>query len=772
MASAIDPICGMTVDPATALRANRDGDLFYFCCDACRQRFLAGEAGGGNDCQAAHRPGGTNAYICPMHAEVGQPDPGICRLCGMDLQWDGLPGQGDENELADLRIMTRRLMIAIVGGAPVFILAMGSMLIPPLRPFSASNWGHLVQLVFTTLVVFAAGWPIWQRGYLSVVAGSPNMFTLLSLGIGSAYFYSLIVVSLPSQVPALLSHDGDVFLYFEAATMITVLVLLGQVLEMKARRQTGNAIRELLTLSPATAIRITEGRDVEIRVEELQVGDRIRVRPGARIAVDGVVDEGSGCVDESMITGEAIPVEKQVGSQVVAGTVNQSGAFVMMSQRVGRDTMLSHIVDLVMAAQRSRAPVQQLADQVASYFVPAVMACALITFVVWAVWQPLQPAIPYALVNAVAVLIIACPCALGLATPMSIMVAVGRGARCGVLVRSAESLQNLSRIDTLVIDKTGTVTQGEPTVTELFPAEGVDRSQLLQLAAAAERNSEHPLARAITRRADRDGAGRALAVNFQSFGGFGVIADVMGETISVGSDAFFARAGITVGSHSINQQLTKLQDCGATIIHVGGENGWIGAMAITDPLKPDARRAMAKIRNLGIEIRMLSGDDSRVVGYVAEQLGIVEYRGRVTPEGKKRLIEQWADEGRVIAMAGDGINDAPALATATVGIAMGNGTDVAMQSAEVTLVRGDLDGLHRAIQLGRATIRNIRQNLFFAFAYNGVGIPLAAGVLYPVFHVLLNPMFAALAMSLSSASVIGNALRLRSTPLDESTSSS
>ncbi len=766
MASAIDPICGMTVDPATALNANRDGELFYFCCDSCRQRFLADETNGSDVCcQEADRPGSRNAYICPMHPEVEQAEPGICPLCGMDLEWGGLPGEGDKQELADLRALYLRLFAALVVGAPVVVLAMGPMLIPSLRPFAATNVAHGIQLILTSLVVFGAGWPIWQRAYVSLVARSPNMFTLLAMGIGAAYFYSLTVISFPAQVPASLSRNGDPFLYFEAATMITMLVLLGQVLELKARRQTGSAIRELLTLTPATAIRIIDGEDVETAVEELQIGDRIRVRPGARIAVDGIVIEGRGCVDESMITGEPIPLDKETGNQVVAGTVNQSGAFVMESQRVGKETMLSHIVDLVAAAQRSRAPVQQLADRVAAYFVPTVMVVAVLTFLAWIIWQPLQPAILYAMVNAIAVLIIACPCALGLATPMSIMVAVGRGAQCGVLVRNAESLQNLARVDTLVIDKTGTVTSGKPTITEVIPADGVDQLLLLQLAAAAESNSEHPLARAVTDRAKSDGAAMPFAANFQSLDGFGVIADVMGQTILVGSDAFFRQQGIDMGGESINQRLAKLQDRGATVVHVAGEDGWLGAMAVTDPVKTDAAEAMAQIRKLGIDIFMLSGDDPRVVGHVATQLGISEYHGRVTPQDKKRLIEEWASDGRVVAMAGDGINDAPALATATVGIAMGNGTDVAMQSADVTLVRGDLNGLTRAIQLGRATIRNIRQNLFFAFAYNALGIPLAAGVLYPLFQVLLNPMFAALAMSLSSVSVIANALRLRSTPL-------
>ncbi|MGA9868742.1 MAG: copper-translocating P-type ATPase [Acetobacteraceae bacterium] len=698
-------------------------------------------------------------HTCPMHPQIRQEGPGNCPICGMALEpLEVLAEAVPNHELAD---MSRRLWIGLVLTLPVFILEMGSH-VPGLGlhefvPPAASTW---IQFVLATPVVLWAGWPFFQRGWASLTSRHLNMFTLIALGAGTAYFYSLVATFAPGAFPAgFRGMGGTVAVYYEAASVITVLVLLGQVLELRAREQTGGAIRALLNLAPRTARRLRDnGDDEEIPLEQVRVGDRLRVRPGDGVPVDGTVRDGSSVVDESMVTGESMPVAKQAGDTVIGGTVNGTGALVMRADKIGSDTMLSQIVAMVAAAQRSRAPIQRLADIVAGYFVPAVIAIAIAAFAGWAVWGP-PPAFAYALIAAVSIVIIACPCALGLATPMSIMVGVGKGASAGVLIKSAEALERMEKVDTLVVDKTGTLTEGKPRVVAVVPAAGISEADVLRLAASLERLSEHPLAAAITGAATDRGITVEEPADFASVTGKGVTGKVGGRPVALGNAKLMADQGIGLGD--LARRAEELRGDGVTALFLGADGKPGGVIAIADPIKANTRTALDGLREAGIHIVMLTGDNRTTAEAVARRLGIDEIEADVLPEDKNRAVRKLRSAGRIVAMAGDGVNDAPALAEADVGIAMGTGTEVAIQSAGVTLVKGDLAGIARARTLSRMTMRNIRQNLVFAFAYNVIGIPIAAGVLYPVFGILLSPAVAALAMSLSSVSVIGNALRLR-----------
>ncbi|MDD5199873.1 MAG: copper-translocating P-type ATPase [Terrimicrobiaceae bacterium] len=695
-------------------------------------------------------------YTCPMHPEVRRDGPGECPICGMALEpIDG----GDDADNAELRDMERRFWIGLALAAPVVALAMGAHL-PPLDavPMRLSMW---IQFLFATPVVLWAGWPFFVRGARSVILRNLNMFTLIALGTGAAYVFSVVALLAPALLPHALQHGGEAPVYFEASAVIIVLVLLGQVLELRARAGTGAAIRALLDLAPRTAHRLKDRVEDEVPLDAVVVHDILRVKPGETIPVDGVVTEGRSAVDESMLTGEPEPVAKEPGARVAAGTVNGTGSFLMRAAKVGGDTLLAQIVRMVSQAQRSRAPVQRLADAVSAWFVPAVVGVAVVTFAAWMLWGP-QPAFAFALVNAVAVLIIACPCALGLATPMSIMVGVGRGATLGVLVKDAAALERLGKVGVLVTDKTGTLTEGRPAVTTIGTAEGFDELRVLALAAALEMESEHPLAGSVVRAAKERGIAVPKAANFQSITGEGVSGEADGAAILLGRRALLQRAGVT-GLEALDDG--PLQSKGNSVVFLSIAGKAAGMLAFSDPIKVTTKDAIPALHRLGLKVVMLTGDQRSAAERIAGELGIDEIIAEVSPAEKLQKIEALRQGGAVVAMAGDGVNDAPALAAADVGIAMGTGTDVAMQSAGVTLVKGDLRGIVHAIALSRATMRNIRQNLAFAFLYNSLGIPIAAGVLYPHFGVLLSPIFASAAMALSSVSVIGNALRLRSARL-------
>ena len=704
----------------------------------------------------------TAVWTCPMHPQIRQDRPGPCPICGMALEPAAVTlDSGPSLELAD---MTRRFWIALALTLPVFLLEMGGHLVPRLHhllPLHASIW---VQLTLATPVVLWAGLPFFQRGWDSLRSRNLNMFTLIALGTGVAWLYSIVAALAPGIFPAgFRSADGMVAVYFEAAAVITTLVLLGQVLELRARERTSGAIKALLRLSPTTARRMApDGTDEEVALDRVAVGDRLRVRPGEKVPVDGIVADGRSSVDESMVTGESMPVEKGVGDRLVGGTMNQAGALVMVADKVGADTMLARIVQMVADAQRSRAPIQRLADHVAGWFVPAVISVALLAFVAWGLWGP-QPRLAYALIAAVSVLIIACPCALGLATPMSIMVGVGRGAGMGVLIRDAEALERLERVDTLVVDKTGTLTEGRPAVTRIEPAPGYEEATLLLLAAAVERASEHPLALAVVEAARGRGIQLPDVADFAAPTGRGALGVVEGKRVVLGNAALLDAEGIdTTG---LAAAADRLRGEGASVIFVGVDGTAAGAIAIADPIKASAPGALEALRNAMIRVVMLTGDNRRTAEAVAAQLGISEVEADVLPDQKSAVVARLKQEGRVVAMAGDGINDAPALAAADVGVAMGSGTDVAMESAGVTLLSGDLNGIVRARRLSEATMANIRENLLFAFLYNAAGVPIAAGLLYPFFGLLLSPVIAASAMALSSVSVVANALRLNRRPL-------
>jgi Cu+-exporting ATPase len=754
-----DPVCGMSVDPHKAKHtAEYEGHTYYFCSAGCRTKFLASPVQYLSPEQAKAQPVPEGAiYTCPMHPEIRQVGPGSCPICGMALE--PLEVSSDTGPNPELVDMTRRFWVGLAFAVPVFLLEMGSHLINlhSLLGQQAANW---VQLVLATPVVLWAGWPFFVRGWASLRTRNLNMFTLIAMGTGVAWAYSIVATLFPILFPAALrGHDGAVPVYFEAAAVITVLVLFGQVLELKAREQTSGAIRALLDLAPKRATRIrADGSDEEVGLEAVVAGDRLRVRPGESVPVDGAVLEGRTSIDEAMVTGESMPVTKEAGARVIGGTVNQSGSFVMRADKVGRDTMLARIVQMVADAQRSRAPIQRLADQVSGWFVPLVIAVAALAFLAWSIWGP-EPRFTFGLVAAVSVLIIACPCALGLATPMSIMVGVGRGAQTGVLIKNAEALERFEKIDTVVVDKTGTLTEGRPKVTAVRTAPGHAEADVLRLAASLERSSQHPLGAAVVAAAKERGLPLADAQDFDAPAGKGVMGSVEGRKLIIGNLRMMGEAGIDVGA--LGTEADGLRQEGATVVFVAIDGKAAGVIAIADPIKATTPGAVAALRDAGIRVVMLTGDNATTAKAVAARLGITEVEADVLPEEKSRIVERLRREGRVVAMAGDGVNDAPALAAADVGIAMGTGTDVAMESAGVTLVKGDLTGIVRARRLSAATMANIRQNLFFAFVYNAAGVPIAAGALYPLFGVLLSPVIAAAAMALSSVSVIGNALRLR-----------
>jgi Cu+-exporting ATPase len=751
-----DPVCGMMVDPATAkFQAAKGGETYYFCSAGCRSKFLADPSA---YAKRAPEPAVAGVvYTCPMHPQIRQAGPGNCPICGMTLEpLTATAETGPSPELAD---MSRRFWIASALTLPVFALEMGSH-IPALNlahmvPAATSTW---IQFALSTPVVLWAGWPFFARGWASLQNRSLNMFTLIALGVGVAYLYSLVVTFAPGLFPMEIRHEGMMAVYYEAAAVITVLVLLGQVLELRAREQTGGAIRALLNLAPKSARRISDdGHDEEIALEQVHIGDRLRVRPGESVPVDGSVIEGRSSVDESMVTGESMPVEKTKDAKLIGGTMNGTGGLVMRAEKIGSDTVLARIVHMVSEAQRSRAPIQHLADIVSAWFVPAVIVVAIAAFAAWLVWGP-APAFGYALIAAVSVVIIACPCALGLATPMSIMVGIGKGAGAGVLIRDAEALEQFEKIDTLVVDKTGTLTEGKPRVVAVVPIEGFDETGILALGASLERSSEHPLAAAITAAAHQRNIALQDVSEFASVTGKGVTGKVGGRAVGVGTIKLLGDQDVGA---VLNGRADALRRDGATVMFVTVDGKPAGIIAVADPVKPTTAAALDSLRTDGIKIVMLTGDNRLTAQAVAAKLGITDIEAEVLPEQKHAIVRRLRSEGRVVAMAGDGVNDAPALAEADIGIAMGTGTDVAMQSAGITLVKGDLTGIARARTLSRATMRNIRQNLVLAFVYNILGVPVAAGILYPAFGILLSPVIAAAAMSLSSVSVIANALRLR-----------
>ncbi|MGE4305825.1 MAG: heavy metal translocating P-type ATPase [Novosphingobium sp.] len=756
---ATDPVCEMSVDPATTPHiATHAGVHHYFCSAGCLARFNADPAHYASDTSRETGPVPLGViWTCPMHPEVQQSGPGNCPICGMALEpMTPTPGDGPSPDYADMR---RRFVLGLILALPVVALEMGGHL-TGLRHLVGGHSGNLVQLVLATPVVLWAGWPFFERGWASVKNRHLNMFTLIAMGTGVAWTYSMAATLAPGIFPAAFrGADGSVAVYFEAAAVITVLVLLGQLLELRARETTSGAIRALLDLSPKLARRVRpDGSDEEVALDQVLVGDTLRVRPGEKVPVDGEVLEGRGTVDESMVTGESMPVTKEVGSKLIGGTINQTGGLVMRADKIGRDTMLARIVQMVADAQRSRAPIQRLADTVSGWFVPAVIAVAAIAFVVWSLVGP-SPAMGYGLIAAVAVLIIACPCALGLATPMSIMVGVGRGAQAGILIKNAEALERMEKVDTLVVDKTGTLTEGKPAVVAIETAEGFDSHEVLRLAASLERSSEHPLALAIVKAAEAKGLAISEPSEVDQPVGKGITGLIDGRRIVAGNARFLEEQGIPAAP--LGERANQLRSEGATAIFLGVDRRIAGVFGVADPVKETTPAALKALAEAGIHVIMLTGDNRVTAEAIARRLGISDIEADVLPDKKSDIVKRLREQGRIVAMAGDGVNDAPALAAADVGIAMGSGTDVAIESAGVTLLKGDLTGIARARRLSHATMGNIRQNLFFAFAYNVAGIPVAAGALYPLFGLMLSPIIAAAAMALSSVSVIGNSLRLR-----------
>jgi heavy metal translocating P-type ATPase len=774
-----DPVCGMDVDPTrTVFASEHEGETFSFCSGHCKDGFdanpmifVSARAGHADDesASAGHADmrsataaevavaGEVSEWTCPMHPEVRRSAPGSCPICGMALEPVTVTADsGPSPELAD---MTRRFWVAVALSVPVFLLGMGGDLIPAIHDVISPRASAWTQLVLATPVVLWAGWPFFERGWTSVRTMKLNMFTLIAMGTGVAWLFSVLATIAPGIFPDAFRMDGTVDVYFEAAAVITTLVLLGQVLELRARERTSGAIRALLDLTPKTAHRISpDGTEDEITLDLVQIGDRLRVRPGEAVPVDGTVEDGRSSLDESLVTGESMPTTKTTGDTVIGGTVNQTGSLIMRADRIGRDTMLARIVQMVAEAQRSRAPIQRMADRVAAWFVPAVIVVAIVAFLIWATVGP-DPRLAHALIVAVTVLIIACPCALGLATPMSIMVGVGRGAGLGVLIKNAEALELIEKVNTLVVDKTGTPTEGKPSVTQIVPSAGFDRDELLRLAAGVERASEHPLGRAIVTAATDAGLTIPDVTDFDSPVGKGVTGQVQGHRVLLGSATFVTSHRLDTSS--LDQEADRLRTDGATAIFVGVDGQVAGIFAIADPVKDTTPAALDALRHDGIEVVMLTGDNRVTADAVGRRLGIDRVEAEVLPDHKSDVVNRLRQDGHVVAMAGDGVNDAPALAAADVGLAMSSGTDVAMESAAVTLLKGDLTGIVRARHLSRATMSNIRQNLVFAFLYNVAGIPIAAGILYPAFGLLLSPMIAAAAMALSSVSVIANSLRLR-----------
>ena len=770
---AIDPVCQMRVSPASAAgRHDYGGKTWYFCSVHCLEKFRTNPERVLNPppVTASTRPASLNQeYTCPMDPEVVQIGPGLCTKCGMALEPKVISLESLATENSELAGMRRRFRFALVLTIPVFLLAMAEMIpgagLHGSLPARAVIW---IEYLLATPVVLWAGAPFFQRGWASIINRTPNMFTLIAIGTGSAWLYSVAATLAPGIFPASMrGHGGELEVYFESAAVITTLVLLGQILELRARSETSSAIRHLLELAPRMARRVRDdGAESDLALEMVETGMKLRVRPGEKVPVDGVIIGGTGTIDESMVTGEPMPVEKGPNEPVIGGTLNQHGSFIMRAERVGRETLVARIVELVGEAQRSRAPIQRLADRVAAWFVPIVILVSIVTFLLWNIFGPV-PRFSYALVNAIAVLIIACPCALGLATPMSIMVGTGRGALAGVLIRDARALETLEKVDTLVIDKTGTLTFGRPEVVTIVPlAPDFDENRILSLAAGLERASEHPLGLAIIRRAEENGLTLELVEGFESLTGCGVSGMIGGDRAILGNPAMLKAATIEIGE-AATRHATELRNAGQTIVFLGVNGVLAGMIGIADRIKPSAAAAVATLRRSGLRVIMLTGDHQLTATAVAREVGIDEVVAGVLPDQKNALIRRLQDDGRIVAMAGDGINDAPALAQANVGIAMGTGTDIAIESADITLVGGDLIGVVRAQQLSRATMKNIRQNLFFAFAYNTLGVPLAAGILYPVFGLLLSPMIASAAMTFSSVSVITNALRLRSVRLGE-----
>jgi Cu+-exporting ATPase len=762
--TAKDPVCGMTVNfDAGKPNQEHEGEIYHFCSQNCHDKFAAGPESflsGARKGGSESRPKGAK-YTCPMHPEIVRPAPGDCPICGMALEPMGIPAadEGPNPELVDFK---RRFWVGALLTVPLLVLTMGPFVgLGLVRDILGERVTLWVELILGTPVILWAGWPFFVRGVKSVINRSLNMFTLIAMGVGAAYLFSVVAVLVPGIFPdGFRDAEGNVGVYFEAGAVIVVLVLLGQLMELGARERTGSAIRALLDLAPKTARVIREdGREEEITLEDVKVGDRLRVRPGDKVPVDGVVAEGRSSLDESMISGEPVPVEKVAGDKVTGATINGTGSLVMEAERIGADTMLSQIVEMVANAQRSRAPIQKLADSVAGMFVPAVIGVAVLAFIAWAIWGP-APALSYALVSAVAVLIIACPCALGLATPMSIMTATGRGAQAGVLIKNAEALERFAKVDTLIVDKTGTLTVGKPKLVAVLPESGHDEAEVLRLAASLERGSEHPLAESIVAGAEERGVALAKAEKFEALTGKGVKGVVDGKPVVLGNAKLVADMGLDGGR--LAETANTRRDDGETVMFVIIGSEIAGLVSVADPVKETTVDALKTLHAEGFHIIMATGDNERTARAVAAQLGIDEIRADVLPEDKARIIKELQAEGRKVAMAGDGVNDAPALAQADVGIAMGTGADVAIESAGFTLVKGDLNGIVRARRLARATMRNIKQNLFFALIYNAAGVPVAAGVLYPFFGILISPIFAAAAMSLSSVSVIGNALRLRS----------
>ncbi|HEV2504817.1 MAG TPA: heavy metal translocating P-type ATPase [Mesorhizobium sp.] len=762
--TARDPVCGMDVDRASARYFMRHaGEKLYFCSERCQKKFEADpKAYLGDRPTPAPLPTGTQ-YTCPMHPEIIRDKPGSCPICGMALE--PMMPTGDEGPNPELIDFTRRFWVSAVLSIPLLVITMGPMVgLPFLRDWLGERTAVWVELVLATPVVLWAALPFFERGWASVVNRSPNMWTLISLGVGAAYIYSVVATLFPDIFPhQFRGHGGAVPVYFEAAAVIIALVFLGQVLELRAREKTGSAIRALLDLAPKTARLIgADGSEKDVPLDQVKGGDRLRVRPGEAVPVDGIVLEGRSSVDESMITGEAVPVEKIEGDALTGGTLNKNGSLVMLAEKVGSETTLARIVELVAKAQRSRAPIQSLADRVSFYFVPAVVLVAIIAFIAWAVFGP-EPSLVFAIVAAVSVLIIACPCALGLATPMSIMTATGRGAQAGVLIKDAAALERFASVNTLVVDKTGTLTEGKPKLTDVIATDGVSEEELLGLAAALEKGSEHPLAEAIVGGAEERGLKIAVATDFEALTGKGVSGTVSGRKVALGNPAMMTEIGLDAGT--LADRAAALQTEGKTAMYVAIDSRLAGIVAVADPIKATAAEAIRALHDQNITVVMATGDNERTAKAIARQLGIDQVRANMLPEQKSALIEELRSRGGIVAMAGDGVNDAPALAASDVGIAMGTGADVAMESAGITLVKGDLTGIVRARKLAKGTLANIRQNLFFAFLYNVAGVPVAAGVLYPVFGALLSPMLAAAAMSLSSVSVIANSLRLRTLKL-------
>jgi heavy metal translocating P-type ATPase len=779
-----DPVCGMDVDPATSKhRFEHEGLTYYFCSGHCRTSFASSpgtylgphtdspdsqrhdhaDDSGVQHAGATAKAGEVTEWTCPMHSEIRRPGPGSCPICGMALEPVTVAAHtGRSPELAD---MTRRFWVGVALSIPVLVLGMGGDLFPAIHDAISPRASAWVQLVLATPVVLWGGWPFFERGWISVRTLKLNMFTLIAMGTGVAWLFSVVATFAPGIFPDAFRMDGTVDVYFEAASVITTLVLLGQVLELRAREQTSGAIRALLDLTPDTARRINrDGTEEEVALDKLQVGDRLRVRPGDKVPVDGVVEEGRSSLDESLVTGESMPVTKNPEDHVIGGTINQTGSLIMRAEKVGRDTMLARIVQMVAEAQRSRAPIQRVADQVAAWFVPSVIVVAVAAFVTWSFIGP-EPRLAHALIVAVSVLIIACPCALGLATPMSIMVGVGRGASLGVLIKNAEALEVMEKVDTLVVDKTGTLTEGKPSVTQVLPAAGYDEEELLRLAAGVERASEHPLGVAVVTAATAAGLKVPDVTDFDSPTGKGVTGSVDNRRVLLGTAGFLSSQGLDPSPLAI--EADRLRADGATVIFVGVGEQVAGIIAIADPVKETTPEALRALSAQGIEVVMLTGDNRVTAEAVARRLGIERVEAEVLPDDKSNVVKRFREEGRVVGFAGDGVNDAPALAAADVGIAMGTGTDVAIESAGVTLLKGDLTGIFRALRLSKATMSNIRQNLVFAFIYNVGGIPIAAGVLYPALGWLLSPMLAAAAMALSSVSVIANALRLRTRGLGD-----